>query len=331
MDLDAFVADRYPAWERLDELSRRRDLTSAETDELVDLYERGSTHLSLVRSTSPDPGLVSYLSAVLTRARLTASARRTTSWGDVARFFTHTFPGALYRTRRWWIATTVLNVAAAVAVGWWAVGHPEFFAEQMTQEEIEAYVGTDFENYYSEFPHHEFAALVWTNNAWVSAQAIAFGVLGLPTLWVLFQNTVNVGLAGALMVSHGRGSLFFGLILPHGLLELTAVFVAGATGLRLFWSWIEPGDRTRAQSFAAEARSAFAVALGLVPVLLVSGLIEGFVTPSSLPTWARIVVGVVAETAFLAYVVVLGRRAARDGATGDLDEVDRGASVPTLG
>ena len=66
-------------------------------------------------------------------------------------------------------------------------------------------------------------------------------------------------------------------------------------------------------------------------MLLVSGLIEGFVTPSSLPTWARIVVGVVAETAFLAYVVVLGRRAARDGATGDLDEVDRGASVPTLG
>jgi hypothetical protein len=86
--------------------------------------------------------------------------------------------------------------------------------------------------------------------------------------------------------------------------------------------------RTRLQSFAHEGRTAVAVALGLVGVLLVSGFIEGFVTPSSLPTWARIAIGVVVEALFLAYVFRVGRRAVADGATGDVDIADQEAAAP---
>jgi len=124
---------------------------------------------------------------------------------------------------------------------------------------------------------------------------------------------------GSIMIRHDRAGLFFGLILPHGLLELTAVFVAAGTGLRLFWAWVRPTDDSRSRSLAAEGRSAAGVALGLVGVLLVSGLIEGFVTPSGLPTWTRVGIGVVAELLFLTYVFTLGRRAFRAGWTGDLD------------
>ena len=110
---------------------------------------------------------------------------------------------------------------------------------------------------------------------------------GLPVLYLLFQNALNVGAHGGLMAAHGRLDLFFGLILPHGLLELTAVFVAAGAGLRLFWSWVEPGPAAPAQAIAHEGRSA-ASPSGWSVVLLVSGVIEAFVTPSSLPTWARI-------------------------------------------
>ena len=68
-----------------------------------------------------------------------------------------------------------------------------------------------------------------------------------------------------------HGGHFCGLILPHGLLELTAVFVAGGVGLRMFWSWVEPGQLTRSQSMAREGRTAGTVVLGLVVVLLVAG------------------------------------------------------------
>ena len=91
------------------------------------------------------------------------------------------------------------------------------------------------------------------------------------------------------------------------------------------------GDRTRSQSLAAEGRSAGGGAIGLVVVLLVSGIIEAFVTPSGLPTWARITVGVVAELLFLAYVYVPGRRAFLAGATGDVDAALLEDRVATAG
>ena len=136
---------------------------------------------------------------------------------------------------------------------------------------------------------------------------------------------------GALMASHDRASLFFGMILPHGLLELTAVFVAGGAGLWLFWSWVVPGARSRAAAFGEAGRTVVGIAMGLAVVLLVSGAIEGFVTPSGLPTWARVAIGIVAEAAFFAYVFGLGRRAYRSGVTGDVARSAVGDSAPVVG
>ena len=147
---------------------------------------------------------------------------------------------------------------------------------------------------------------------------------------MLFQNVLNLGVGIGLMASAGRLDIFLGLILPHGLLELTAVFVAAGTGLRLGWTVIDPGPRTRRVALADEGRAAIGHghrAGGLS--CFVSGVIEGFVTPSGLPTWARISIGVVCELLFLAYVYVLGSRAVQAGETGDIAADDRPAAVPT--
>ena len=111
-----------------------------------------------------------------------------------------------------------------------------------------------------------------------------------------------------------------GLLTPHGLLELTAVFLAGAVGMRLGWSVISPGDRPRGQVLAEQGRAVCRVAVGLVVVLLVAGLIEALVTPSPLPTFVRIGIGVLAEAAFLAYIIHFGRKAVAAGETGDIDD-----------
>ena len=126
----------------------------------------------------------------------------------------------------------------------------------------------------------------------------------------------------------GAAGLLFGLLIPHGLLELSAVFLAGAVGMRLGWTVIAPGERPRGQVLAEQGRAVVAAAVGLVVVLLVSGLIEAMVTPSPLPTWARITIGVVVELLFLAYVFVVGRAAARRGVTGDVGEREQGYAVP---
>jgi uncharacterized membrane protein SpoIIM required for sporulation len=331
MDLDAYVSAHQPTWQRLDRLGRRRPRTGAEADELVDLYQEVATHLSVVRSTVPDPAVVAYLSSLLARARTRATGTRTAGWGGVADFFARRFPAALYRTRRWWLTAMTVSYAITGLMMWWLLQHPQVEQSMLDPREIDQLVNSDFESYYSESAASHFAAQVCTNNAWVAAICIALGVLGVPILFVLWQNMLNLALIGSIMIRHDRGSLFFGLILPHGLLELTAVFVAAGVGLRLFWSWVAPGDRSRGQSLAAEGRAAGGVAMGLAVVLLVSGVVEAFVTPSGLPTWARIGIGATAEVAFLVYIFVPGRQASRAGWTGDIDESLLEAKVATAG
>ena len=331
MDLDAFVSAHRDEWARLERLSKQRRLTGAQADELIELYQRAATQLSVVRSAAPDPALTARLSTLVARGRSAATGSHDPAWRDVARFFTVVFPAALYRTRRWWAVVALASTVLAVAAGWWVAVNPAVQASVASPAEIRALVQNDFEAYYSQYAASSFAARVWTNNAWVAAQCIAFGVLGLPVLYVVASNAVNVGLTGGLMAANDRLDLFFGLILPHGLLELTAVFVAAGTGLRLFWAWVDPGPRTRAQALGIEGRAAASVALGLVVVLAVSGVIEAFVTPSPLPTWARIGIGVLAELAFLTYVFTLGRRAVAAGDTGDLEHEFVGDALPVRG
>jgi uncharacterized membrane protein SpoIIM required for sporulation len=250
----------------------------------------------------------------------------------MARFVTVTFPVAVWRRRWWWVPVGVAFCAVSTAFGIWVSTHPRVQSSIATRDDIRQLVTHDFANYYSAHPAADFAAHVWTNNALVAAGALVLGVgLGLPTLYLLFANAANVGVVAGFMAAGHRLGLFFGLILPHGLLELTAVFIAAGTGLQLGWTVVDPGPRRRADALGAEGRAAITIALGLVGVLLVSGVIEAFVTPSPLPTWARVGIGCLVELAFLAYVIVCGRRAERAGETGDLPVGLVADTVPVAG
>ncbi|WP_028923509.1 stage II sporulation protein M [Pseudonocardia acaciae] len=331
MEIDSYRAAHEPEWRRLERLVNRRSLSGAEADELVTLYQRVATHLSAIRSSSPDPALVGWLSSVVAKARSVVTGSAEPNWRDAARFLVVGFPAACYGARRWWVTIAVVALLVAWAVAAWVAGSPDVRAAIGAPDEIRRLVEHDFEAYYSSAPAGSFGTLVWTNNALVAATCLVLGVFGVPVVLVLWSNTVNLGVAAGLMAAAGRLDLFFGLITPHGLLELTAVFIAAGAGLRLGWTVVDPGPRPRGEALAAQGRATVGMALGLALVLLVSGAIEAFVTPSGLPTWARVGIGVLAEALFLAYVVVLGRRAVRGGETGDMAESSRGDSAPVTG
>jgi uncharacterized membrane protein SpoIIM required for sporulation len=332
VDLDAFVAAHQAEWNRLDELiKRRRKLTGSEADELVTLYRRASTHLSTIRSAAPDIATIERLTRLISRARTSIAGSPDPGWGDVLHFITAGFPAAVYRTRRWWITAALAFLAVGAVLGWWVAANPGIQASLAAPEDVRQLVEHDFEDYYSTYPASSFAARVWTNNALIAAGALVLGVALLPVAYILWSNALNVGVTGGLMAAHGKLDIFFGLITPHGLLELTAVFVATGAGLRVGWAWIDPGSRTRSEALAEAARSAVGIAIGLVGVLLISGIIEAFVTPSGLPTWGRIAIGVAAWAAFMAYVWTYGRRAALGGETGDMAARDRADALPSTG
>ena len=320
MDLEVFAAEYGAGWARLDELARRRrTLSGAEIDEFIGLYQRTATQLSAVQAAGLDPALAARLSSLLARSRVTVSGAPSSGWVVAGRFAVVSFPAAAYRARWWWLGCAAGSALVAVLVGVRVAGSRALQASLLPRSAAAKLVHHQFRHYYSAHDAQSFAAQVWTNNAVVAAETITLGVLlGIPVLLVLFENALNVGIVGGLMAAYHRSGEFWTLILPHGILELSAVFLAAGAGMRLGWTVIDPGQRPRVRALAEEGRALITVAVGLVAVLLVSGMIEAFVTPSPLPAWARIGIGVVAEIAFLGYVIMLGRRAVAVGETGDV-------------
>lgn len=325
VDVDRYIASNQPVWDRLDVLLRvrRRNLSAAESAELVGLYQRVSAHLSQARTEAADPALVARLTRLVAGAAGRIYGTRSRSARGILRFFTTTFPAAVWHARRFMIVSVALLFAPALLVGAWIATSDEALRASGPDAVREAYVSEDFEAYYQSAPAAQFATEVTVNNIQVSMLAFAAGALVcVVTAYVLVLNGANVGVAGGLFAAAGEQARFFGLILPHGLLELSAVAVAGGAGLALGWTVVAPGDRRRLAALAEEGRRSAAIVLGLMIAFVVAGLIEAFVTPSDLPTSARVAVGVVAATAFWAYVVLLGRRAAAGGLTGAMSEGD---------
>ena len=326
MDVDTFLATNQASWDRLSWLVRRGSrgigrLSPDELEELVALYQRTATHLSYARTTYRDPALTASLSSLVARAGAVVYGSRPRTLRALGRFFAVTFPAAVWYSRRFVAVSAALFLIPAFAVGLWLANSPRAVEATGPKAVREAYVNQDFEQYYRSAPASQFASQVFTNNVQVSIYAFAAGIaLCVPTAFILMFNGANVGVAGGLFASVGQQLKFWGLILPHGLLELTAVFIAGGAGLRLGWTLIDPGDRTRRAALAEEGTRALAIVAGLVVVFLAAGTIEGFVTGSSLPTWARVGIGVAGETALLSWLFVRGRAAAAQGLTGALGE-----------
>jgi uncharacterized membrane protein SpoIIM required for sporulation len=330
MDIDRFIAINQPAWDRLADLSRRGGralgrLGPGELDELVRLYQRVATHLSYARTYYRDPALTMQLSSLVAKAGAVVYGTRPRTLRAVTWFFGVTFPAAVWHARKFVLVAFLLFAVPALALGVWIANSPAAVEATGPAAAREAYINEDFESYYASEEATQFATEVFTNNIQVGFLAFALGIAGcVGTAYVLVMNGAGLGVAAGLFAAVGQQPRFWGLILPHGLLELTAVFVAGAAGLALGWALISPGDKPRSTALAEAGRRAVVIVLGLVAVFAVAGTIEGYVTGQPWPTWLRVGIGVVAEVAFLSYVAVLGRAAERRGLTGQLGEEQHG-------
>ncbi len=326
MDIDQFLSRYTPAWKRLQQLTQRagtsvKRLSGAELKELIALYQRTSSHLSYAQTNFSDATLNARLSQQLAASGAIIYGSRPRRLRSAGQFFTRTFPAALWRLRGFVAVSAVLTLGPAIAVGAWLANSPRAVDAAAPAALRQAYVNEDFAGYYSSQPAAAFATEVYTNNIRVAGLAFAFGILlCIPTAYLLITNGAGVGQAAGLFAAAGQSSKFYGLILPHGLLELTSVIIAGAAGLRLGWAVIDPGDRTRLTAVAEEGGRSVVLVLGVILTLLLAGLIEGFVTGSTLPTSVRVGIGVAVEVAFLVYAVGMGRAAAAEGFTGALNE-----------
>ena len=322
MNTDRFIAEHDAAWTELEELSARVGSLDAEGSvRLVDLYRETATHLSRAQTAGDHGPLVDRLTKLVGKAHTAVykPRSRTRLRNTVSRFFTVSFPAAVWWHRRFIVVSAMLFFVPALTIGAWMAVSPDAVAASAPESVRNAYLESDFESYYSSEPAAQFATQVFINNIQVAILAFAVGILlCIPTAWVLVQNGAMLGLAAGLFTSAGRWEQFWGLITPHGLLELSAIIVAGGAGLALGWSVIAPGDRPRSTAIAEGAKRSVTIVIGLILAFLVAGLIEAYVTGTDMVTSVRVGIGVVALAAFAGWILAFGPRAVRAGHTGVL-------------
>jgi uncharacterized membrane protein SpoIIM required for sporulation len=325
MDLDAYSAAHAAEWEQLARIGASTPRDGAAADELIDSYQSGATQLSTIATTVGDSVQGDRLSLALSRARLRFTGAPADPLRQLTVFFSLQLPAALYRIRKLTLVIAGATAVIAVIYYLWFSTHPAVMATLGSRAELKKFADQDFVSYYSNNSEGGFTGQVWTNNAWLAAQCIIFGITGLYVLVIIFTNAQNLGVDAAIMNEFGRLDHFFLYIAPHGQLELYSIFTAAAAGLMIFWSWVAPGLRTRRQAIAEDGRAFFSIVIGLILSLLVSGLIEGIVTRQEWPWVIKIGIGTLALAGFLTYQWGAGRRAHRLGQTGDLSEAEVGA------
>jgi len=317
------VDRRRDQWLRLsgllDDVEREglASLTPAELAELGSLHRKAASHLAQAKGGAHDPGLVGYLNGLVVRSHNTVYRVPSRFSGvAVAGFFLSTYPRMVRRLWPFVLASVVLLYGSAAVAFLVAYADP-VAGRALVPPQFRAVMGPGMPTDYGSKPLPEsymplVSTFIMQNNIRVGFMAFAGGVLGgTVTFYQLLQNGLMVGgLAGAVH-HYGDPMPFWVLILPHGVVELWAIALAGAAGFRIGWAVLVPGRLSRWTALRKSAGEAVLVMLGTVGLFVVAGLIEGFITPSALPDAAKL--GVAGSSGVLMLVYLygpLGRRRA---------------------
>lgn len=298
MNVDAFLSKRRPSWEELEALlasGRRKPerLGPARVLRLGSRYRSAAADLALARRSWPGDPTVAYLEGLVDRARhavYDAPTRR----GSLRRFIVRDYWRLVAERKLALLLAALFLFVPAFLSGAWALSDPGSAAGLVpgayrAVTEPRPHGSNDG---LSSSQRAEVSSEIFTNNIEVTFFAFAGGILlGVGTAVLLISNGVLLGTVGGLAIGSGNGRVFFELVVAHGVLELSCITVAGAAGLRLGWSFVDPGLRTRKASLGAEARRSVAIVLGTMPWLVLAGLTEGFITGSGIPLAAVLAVG----------------------------------------
>ncbi len=300
MDESSFIRESKPQWERLDAIVQKafhrgvKSLDSKDLAELGTLYRLASSHLSLAVSRGADEAVVVYLNELVGRAHgLIYTAKRSPA-KNVLKFFAVDFP-AEFRAN---IKPILLSAAVFFTGALFAFALVRYDTTAI-ESLLPAGIGKGLQENVKELPAVKgipsdlkpiLTSFIMTNNIKVSIFAFATGfAFGIPTAYELVINGMMVGALGGFFFGTPSNLDFWALILPHGIIELTAIFIAGGAGFILAGAMIKPGNMRRFDAVRLSAGKAVRLMGGVAAMLVVAAIIEGFITPTGIPPKAKLV------------------------------------------
>jgi uncharacterized membrane protein SpoIIM required for sporulation len=316
MPIDRFIKQRKNAWQRLEELlalldhASLRRLGREEVRELGRIYRRTASDLAIARAESRDPRLVNYLNSLVIRAHGRIYRADAQGGKTIRHFFARELPRTFRRTWRY----TAVSFAVFMLFG-----SLSFIATRLDPEFSEL-VGVDptFRELYIETKTHWWerlnesnqigASAIMTNNIQVTIYTFAFGaMLGVGTLFFLAYNGANIGSVLALTYNAGFGNDLLTFVAGHGVVELSCIFIAGGAGLLIGSALIMPGDLSRADALKTKGMEAVRLMIGVALLLVVAGIIEGFISPAAIDARIKYSIAALTGLALYSYLIFAGR------------------------
>jgi len=314
-----FVQRRGAAWERLELLLVRtgrrglRRLDASELFELGKLYRWVTSDLAYAQGHRYDTELQHYLNRLVARSHaLVYGATVETGRARIGRFFTHTFPAEFRKSWPYIGACAALTIVWAFVAFAIVSSNPANAYALLPEQIVPAHITKSLHDSNFAFsPEYSSAmsAFIITNNIRVAIFAFAGGIvtLGLFTIYELTLTGLMVGGLGALFAQAGFGADYWATIAPHGVIELTAIQIAAAAGLLLAAGVLNPGRLRRRDAIAENGRRAGVLIAGVVAMLCVAGMIEGFFSPLRFSMGIRASVGALTALGLIAYFGFAGR------------------------
>ena len=278
-------------------------LEHRELQELGLLYRQTASDLATVREDVTSNQLAFYLNQLLGRAHNLIYMGHKPKISGLVRFYAQTFPRVFRETFRQTLLALLIFVVTGIAT--WAVTiHDPTFAHRMLGPQMMDTIERKEMWTQSIVTIKPLAACgILTNNLAVSFTTFAMGITaGIGTIWMMVTNGMLIGVIGAATWRAGMALQLWTFVAPHGVLELPAIFIAGGAGLEIARGMLFPGLLPRRESLARAGGRAARLVLGIVPILVIAGIIEGFLSPSGIAVPLKFLLAAVLFAALTTYL-----------------------------
>jgi uncharacterized membrane protein SpoIIM required for sporulation len=309
-----WIEQRQGLWQRLDgllvqaETSGLQSLTGDELRELGLLYRQAAQDLSAVRADRGSRTQEEYLNLLLARAHNRVYSGRKMEPRQIWRFFAVEYP-RLFRKLFPYVAVAVAIFLAGGALGaLLTYSRPAFMRLYLGPEMVETIERHEMWTKSIVSVKPMASSAIMTNNISVTFMAFAYGITaGVLTIWLLFNNGLQIGVIGIACAQVHMSRDLWSFVAAHGSLELPSIFIAGGAGLRLATGMLFPGIYSRRDALKRGASEAIRLLAGTVPLLIIAGTLEGFLSPSGAPVAVKFLTGAVLFLGLVVWLTSAGR------------------------